>query len=90
MGPKCGLALQTHADAEESDGEAEDVSVKAVPPKATPSRQTQSSKQKRRKKKGKADPLDKPNQAVPARVEEDLDQLLTELNIKLVRPCSCC
>ena len=70
---------------EDSDGEAEDVSVKADPPKAAPSRQTQASKQKRKKKKGKADLLDKSNQSEPARVEEDLDQLLTELNIKLVR-----
>ena len=70
---------------EDSDGEAEDVSVKADPPKAAPSRQTQASKQRRKKKKGKADLLDKSIQSEPARVEEDLDQLLTELNIKLVR-----
>ena len=61
------------------------MSVKAEPPKAAPSRQTQASKQKRKKKKGKADPSDKPNQAEPAKAEEDLDQLLAELNIKLVR-----
>ncbi len=71
---------------EDSDEAAEDVSVRADPPKTAPSRQTQASKQKRKKKKGKADLSDKSSQAEPAKGEEDLDQLLTELNIKLVCP----
>ena len=62
------------------------MSVKAERPKAAPGRQTQASKQKRKKKKGKADLSDKSSQAEPAKQEEDLDQLLTELNIKLVCP----
>jgi len=79
-------SCQAPVPVEDSEDEAQAESVSSAAAKAAPKQQSKPGKHKKKKKKGKGDPGEKSEQAVPAmKEEEDLDKLLSDLNIQLVR-----
>ena len=76
---------QAPARVEDSEDEAQAESVSSEAAKAAPKQQSKPGKHKKKKKKGKGDPGEKSEQAAPGmQEEEDLDKLLSDLNIQLV------
>lgn len=70
---------------EDSEEEVREESATAKPPRAAPPAQSKPGKQKKKKgKKGKGDPAEKAEPPAAGEGEEDLDKLLSELNIQLV------
>ena len=79
-------SCQAPAPVEDSEDEAQAESVSSAAAKAAPKQQSKPGKHIKKKKKGKGDPGEKSEQGAPAmQEEEDLDKLLSDLNIQLVR-----